>query len=311
LIALSLICLRTCLEALGVTPAGVQSSSHRACDPEQCKVECIRNLESCLEMYLNELSRVFFKQSNLRSKSWWLSAFYSFCIHSIVRRGLIILVNIRHEYSIVMSSLSVVKNYLIIALRFFVATSGIYDPLTKSTNPPESITSETKLSLETDSDKHFKAAREAVKQETWTATGISGSMQYLQNLFQDHGQCLLSMQTNSASSEKDKSGLLECSKPCARPMRLRSVEQYEKLKKNKTSTGRCPSSHVSKIKARLKVRYRGFCHKLQPFLRRIQDIFKDRIDVIFCVACRYSTFTSHRILMELPHEMHLRETQYA
>lgn len=59
----------------------------------------------------------------------------------------------------------VAEDYLIVALRFFVATSRIYDPLIKSTIPAESINSETKLSLETDSDKLFKAAREAVKQE--------------------------------------------------------------------------------------------------------------------------------------------------
>jgi hypothetical protein len=164
-------------------------------------------------MFLNELSRVFFKKSNLRSKSWWLSAFYSFCIHSIVRRGLVILVQTRYELEFheetLCSPCSVVENYLVVALRFFVATSGIYDPLMKSTNPPESITSETKSSIESDSEKHFKMAREAVKQETWKATSISGSMQYLQNLFEDNGQCLTSWQTNSASSEKDDDYIAE------------------------------------------------------------------------------------------------------
>jgi hypothetical protein len=97
------------------------------------------------------------------------------------------------------SPYSVAENYLSVALRFFVAISGIYDPLTKSTKPHENITSKTKICLETDSEKHFQAAREAVKQETWKATGISGSMQYLQNLFNDNGQFLPSRQLNWAS----------------------------------------------------------------------------------------------------------------
>jgi hypothetical protein len=145
-----------------------------------------------------------FKKSNLKSRTWWLSGFYSFCIHSIVRRGLLILIQTRQEREcrdmVSCSRYSAAENYLVVALRFFVATSGIYDPLTKSTNPAESITSETKVYLETDSDKHFKAAREAVKEETWKATGISGSTQYLQNLFQDDGLFLKSSRRNSTST---------------------------------------------------------------------------------------------------------------
>lgn len=43
-----------------------------------------------LTLYSRELSRVFFKKENLNSRRpWWLSAFYSFCIQSYVRRALI------------------------------------------------------------------------------------------------------------------------------------------------------------------------------------------------------------------------------
>jgi hypothetical protein len=39
---------------------------------------------------LGELSRVFFLKENMREKTtWWLSAFYSFCIQSFVRKALI------------------------------------------------------------------------------------------------------------------------------------------------------------------------------------------------------------------------------
>jgi hypothetical protein len=113
----------------------------------------------------------------------------------------VILVQTRHEFVTVYSPCSVAENDLIVALRFFVATSGIYDPLMKSTNLPESITSETKSSIEPDSEIHFKMARKAVKQETWKATGISGSMQYLQILYQDNGEALPPRQLNFESSE--------------------------------------------------------------------------------------------------------------
>jgi hypothetical protein len=188
-------------------PECVQSSSHRGCDSEQCKVERISNLESCLEMFLNELSKVFFKKSNLRSKSWWLSAFYSFCIHSIVRRGLLILVQTRYKLALhettLCSPCSVADNYLVVALRFFVATSGMYDPLTIGTNSPEIMTSETKTSPELISEEHFKIAQKAVKQETWKSYGISGSMQYLQTLYQDNEEVLPPRRLNSETSETD------------------------------------------------------------------------------------------------------------
>ncbi len=66
---------------------------HALCEDYLCKVDCIANLTSALALYLEELSRVFFKKENMRSKSWWLSAFYSLCIQSRVRRCLIKLVN--------------------------------------------------------------------------------------------------------------------------------------------------------------------------------------------------------------------------
>lgn len=41
-------------------------------------------------LYLQELSRVFFKKENGKCRHpWWLSAFYSFCIQSYVRRALV------------------------------------------------------------------------------------------------------------------------------------------------------------------------------------------------------------------------------
>ena len=63
LIAQSLICLRNCLEALRVKNSGyLEERLHRACEPLLCKVDCIANITLSLELYVHELSRVFFKK---------------------------------------------------------------------------------------------------------------------------------------------------------------------------------------------------------------------------------------------------------
>lgn len=91
IISQSLICLRTCVEALRAKASGLlEPCWHTACELQSCKVGCIDNLNMHLSLFMRELSRVFFKKENLRNKRpWWLPAFYSFCIQSIVRRALI------------------------------------------------------------------------------------------------------------------------------------------------------------------------------------------------------------------------------
>lgn len=93
LIAQSLICLRTCAEVLRAKASGVLTPIlHSLCAPRTCKYDCVANLNIHLHLYTEELSRVVFKKENLRDRvPWWLSAFYSFCIQSYVRRALIAL----------------------------------------------------------------------------------------------------------------------------------------------------------------------------------------------------------------------------
>lgn len=63
LIAQSLICLRSCFEAAGVMDSGLLSpDAHELCEPSCCKIECIVNITSHLELYIEELSRVLFKK---------------------------------------------------------------------------------------------------------------------------------------------------------------------------------------------------------------------------------------------------------
>ncbi|KUJ23554.1 uncharacterized protein LY89DRAFT_663965 [Mollisia scopiformis] len=91
LIAQSLICLRVCAEALRAQASGLLSTPwHSICESHNSKLDDVRNLNVHLRLYNKELSRVFFQRENLRNRRpWWLSAFYSFCIQSYVRRALI------------------------------------------------------------------------------------------------------------------------------------------------------------------------------------------------------------------------------
>jgi hypothetical protein len=142
---------------------------HGDCNWTECKVESITNLETHLKLYLSELLQVFFKKDNLRSKSWWLSTFDSFCIQSIVRRGLIELTCDRHEFVG-----KPARKYLCLALRLFVATSSTYDLLVRDYS---STTLGCFASSRTDDeealDHEFMIAQEAVQQNSWKTSEIS------------------------------------------------------------------------------------------------------------------------------------------
>ena len=155
---------------------------HGACDWMECKVESITNLEAHLKMYLHELSQVFFKKNNLRSKSWWLSAFYRFCIQSIVRSGLVELTRNQHESCQGCSQCLPASQYLHLALRLFVATSGNYDPLVRDYSTTVGWFASSRTDNEDSLDQEFIIAQEAVQQSSWKTTGISTSVQYLQEI---------------------------------------------------------------------------------------------------------------------------------
>ncbi|KAF4626905.1 hypothetical protein G7Y89_g11252 [Cudoniella acicularis] len=181
LIAQSFICLRSSLEASRVLFEHGKYL-HQACSSSTCEIECIENMTRHLEQYLNELSRVFFKSENMRTKhNWWLSAFYSFCIQSFVRQSLM-------EMSILLRGRigRAADEYLHLAIRLFIASSGDYDPLVRGFAPG---------SKEKDFDHtlvaDFQAAQVAVSQTSWKGDGITSSGQYLKKLFGDTGQDLL------------------------------------------------------------------------------------------------------------------------
>jgi hypothetical protein len=182
-------------------PECTSKRSHNECKSQECKVQCIASLERHLKIYLKELNRVFCLKENIRRKDWWLSAFYSFCIQSIVRRGLIELIGYRESNSILESDPKgmAVKQYLLLPLRLFVAISGTYDPLNKHSSPNSPYESESH------SDSDIKAAQHALKQDTWSSNGITSSIQYLQNIFEDSGAIVSAKATSQTSDVSDTS----------------------------------------------------------------------------------------------------------
>lgn len=178
LIAYSLTCLRTCIEALHVNELVGLEGSHEACEASICKVDCIKDVELQLEQYLDELSRVIFLKENMRSRIWWLSVFYSLCIQGVIRQALILLSSNDEE---VRST-----QYLQIAVRLFTVSSGTYDPLIRDWSS-ESTASSLK---DGPSVEDYQDAQLAVKQSDWRLGGIEKSANYLMKLFEDTGGIL-------------------------------------------------------------------------------------------------------------------------
>jgi len=151
-------------------------------------VRCIQRLRNSIRICWKELSAVFFKKDNLRSRSWWLSAFYAFSIQSMVRTGIQILVDFETDDSLPIGDRQndAVKGYFSDALHLFIAASSSYDPLMKDYSTFASMPT-SKTEEEKTSEEYFKVAQRAVKQDTWVTQGIGNSMQYLQTLFEDCG----------------------------------------------------------------------------------------------------------------------------
>jgi hypothetical protein len=107
----------------------VSLSAHESCYGDSCKVQYFSNLHLNITLYLDELSRVFFKKENLTTRDgYWISTFYSFCIQATVRKLLQTLSRCTTPHR--ESALSASKQYLHLAINLFIASSGTYDPLT-------------------------------------------------------------------------------------------------------------------------------------------------------------------------------------
>ncbi|KAH6667853.1 hypothetical protein B0J14DRAFT_488902 [Halenospora varia] len=176
LIPQSLVCLRSSLEALRAKNLGqLHASSHQVCTISSCKIECISNLEMHVNLYVDELSRVLFRKDNKHNKRWWLSVFYSLCIQSYVRRGIVELVkpeNIENPSFLVHPA----WQYLLLAVRLFIASSSTYDPLTGSVALAEAYGSRA---------EDIAAAKKAVNRESWESMGVTSSAEYLWNIYSE------------------------------------------------------------------------------------------------------------------------------
>ncbi|KAI9641952.1 hypothetical protein NHQ30_009821 [Ciborinia camelliae] len=195
LIAYSLTCLRSCIEALHVNGSGCLGGSHEACELSTCKVDCIRNIELQLEQYLDELSRVIFLKENMRSRIWWLSEFYSLCIQGVIRQALILLTSNR-QGEVSKTAQSGPIQYLHIAIRLFTVSSGKYDPLIQDWSSEFAFPSMENVAP---SIEDYQNAQLATKQSEWRLKGIKKSETYLKKLFEDNGGVLAEPDDESAN----------------------------------------------------------------------------------------------------------------
>lgn len=193
-------CLRSCLEVIRIqSSAYLNEATHRTCKPQSCSLECVVSLESHLSHYLSELSRVFFLKENMRDiKIWWMSGFYSLCIQSIVRRALLQLVGSRATGESSIRFLGA-EQYLQAAVRLFVASSRIYDPLVRDLPQLSDDSMCTKKELSQINE--CKLAQISAKQPTWKHNGIEGSGAYLKRLFEDDDQILLTSTAESGTGD--------------------------------------------------------------------------------------------------------------
>jgi len=177
LVAQSIICLRSSFEAARITRNPLWLNAHKLCKTDICQVDSIKTLNEHLGLYLDALSKVFFKKENMKNKeTWWLSTFYSFAIQGIVRELI-------RELSPTPESQAATDRYLHLALRLFIASSGNYDPLMRDYTS-SGKGKETSLSYISD----LEEAKTAMEQSSWASKRISSSADYLRKLFEDDGR---------------------------------------------------------------------------------------------------------------------------
>jgi hypothetical protein len=141
-------------------------------------------------------------------RSWWISGFYSLCIQSFVRRALVqLLVDNPPEDSTV--GCLGAQRFLHLAVRLFAASSRTYDPLTRE--PPQDCgPSCTEEELWRVNETRF--AQVAVKQATWSASGIKSSGEYLKRIFEDDGENIPSPPSKNSSGQCDYGNVSELRK---------------------------------------------------------------------------------------------------
>ncbi|TGO69073.1 hypothetical protein BELL_0792g00050 [Botrytis elliptica] len=183
-----------------------------------CKDRNVDNLMSAIKRYIEQLSKVFFKKENLRGKTWWLSVFYSLVIQSLVRATMKAIIGDGGA-----EIPSNINQYLHLAVRLFIATSGAHDPLARSIpvlqgGRPKALAGcdsckrrklkctrwkpsceacqvfqcpciySGKSEIDDSKIEDYNVASLSVQQAKWQSYGLKDTGEYLQYLFQDDGQ---------------------------------------------------------------------------------------------------------------------------
>lgn len=160
--------------------------SHEKCSTI-CEIDLVANLDASISRYLDELSRVFFLKDKMRNvRLWWLSGFYSLCIQSHVRTGLIHLHAAPGAQENMGTKHVGAQQYLHLAVRLFVAYSRSYDPLVRVPLLGSESEPEYRLLM-----SEVMVARLAVNHEIWAPAKITSSGEYLKQLFDDNGEALV------------------------------------------------------------------------------------------------------------------------
>ena len=157
--------------------------SHQDCtDGNPCKVDCVRKLTLSLQLCTLDMAVIL--KENLHNEIWWLSMFYSLCIHSVVRKVLIILAMEAGDSTD--SKCPNAHDHLRLASRLFIAISGRYDFLYQDQSM--ALPSTPTISSEYDISRieEIKAAAQfVVKQPAWPKLGFSCSADFLKHIFED------------------------------------------------------------------------------------------------------------------------------
>ncbi|CAK7275245.1 hypothetical protein SEPCBS119000_006596 [Sporothrix epigloea] len=188
LVALSLVCLRNCLDALRLNATHLLDARlHSACQSGRCSVDCLRKLSSCIDIYIEELSSFMFRKVNLRDRRWWLSTFYSLCIQAYVRRSLLVIEQQLLYPGLDDADVLYSSQYLHLVTVLFTAVSFQYDPLV-STNDGLQLRQTSHVEEDGTSsdlyvpDRYLTAGRVACAVSFWLDEGIKSSYQFLTRL---------------------------------------------------------------------------------------------------------------------------------
>ncbi|KAI1754844.1 hypothetical protein F4782DRAFT_463289 [Xylaria castorea] len=182
--ALAIECLRNCVDMLRLhEPGYLTPALHANCDLQQCRVESFRKLNSGINAFIEEFSKVIFRKENrANERKWWLSAFYGLYIQSFVRRTIVFvedqsLAHLRDCHPELHRNCS---DYLKLAANLFEAASASYDPLVSAWSlEKEPIDHKFDVRL----IKYYRLAQEVLKTELWAQKNVQSSFEFISLAF--------------------------------------------------------------------------------------------------------------------------------